>query len=282
MPTIADAIDYIQTTIISNLSGIRKAPNRPPEKLSHFPYFVCFPQQGVIERDYSAGYQKENHTLIGELHVARKDLPRDVSGTIPFLRSITSALQDDPTLGGNVNNLGNIDYSFSTLNWSDEKTIGFQFTIPVTQSPTLTDPVYDIGGAGDRPTLTDTLLAIQDAMDTLARNVPDYPPELLNYYPAIIAYPQSGQIIRVADWTKELHTVVIEAHVARKDLPRDVETAYPFARTIPNALLNDVSINCQANTINQIRYNFGSLGWADQGEVPTIGFRFQVDLKINV
>lgn len=111
------------------------------------------------------------------------------------------------------------------------------------------------------------------------RDAPDYPPEELGNYPFALGYVGGGVWkFGPTGVKKGLHTIVVELHVARKDLSKDIKSAMVFSDSIPNLLmsklLNDNKWNNTIDTFEQITYTFGSLGW---NEVATIGFRFRVE-----
>lgn len=124
--------------------------------------------------------------------------------------------------------------------------------------------------------LTDVIANIQDTLGVLTgiRGAPDAPPEQINVFPFIVVYPTGGEwIFGTAGEKKGLHDVVIELHVARKDLPRDVVTALGYAESIPNAIMKDPTFGGYASTFGSIDYDFGPLGW---GGMETIGFKFTI------
>ena len=74
---------------------------------------------------------------------------------------------------------------------------------------------------------------------------------------------------------KGLHSVNIELHVARKDLPRDFSLVMDLIDEIPWELmkkLNDAEYDNLA-TIGQIDYLFGPLSWAG---VETLGVTYTI------
>jgi len=102
----------------------------------------------------------------------------------------------------------------------------------------------------------------------------------MNVFPFIVTHPGTGE------WSSDvpgnkigLHTITVELHVARKDLPRDIQKAMAYSESIPNALLKAVAtvsgdkFDNTISTFDRITYTFGPLGWAG---VDTIGFRFQI------
>jgi hypothetical protein len=121
------------------------------------------------------------------------------------------------------------------------------------------------------------LQIIQAVMDIVGavsgiREAPDYPPEQLNDFPFAVAFPGEGtHQFGVAGERKMLANVVLEVHVSRIDLPSAVENSIGFGDTVPNALMNNVTLNGTADTFESILQTFGVLNW---GDTQTLGWRF--------
>lgn len=110
------------------------------------------------------------------------------------------------------------------------------------------------------------------------RKAPANPEEQMNVFPFAVVYPGDGEsTFGVPGERLSLDSIVIEVHIARKDLPRDVATSLPFADSVPNALMSDMITTQWAGTIDtfeSIGWTFTSLGW---GGIETLGFRFTVN-----
>lgn len=129
--SLQDAITQLQT-IIGELDGIRQAPTTAPDKITQFPFAVAYPGGGSFDLR-SSGWYKGLHTIILEVHIARKDLPRDIATAMPFIELIPAALDANPTLNGAVDTIVSpITYQFQELGWEgDVLTLGFRFNIQV-------------------------------------------------------------------------------------------------------------------------------------------------------
>ena len=133
MATLEAAIAAIQTSIAS-ISGIRSAPALPPEKMTAgvFPFVVAYPDTGTVEVN-TPGEMKFLHNIVIEIHVARKDLPRDVDTLYPYAESVPNKIFTDVTFGGAIQTFGALSYTFGVLNWGDGdtaiQTIGFRWTM---------------------------------------------------------------------------------------------------------------------------------------------------------
>jgi hypothetical protein len=126
---LSDVVTQIQT-IVGTVAGIRQAPAYPPDSINVFPFAVAFPASGEIVRN-SVASKIELHTVRLEVHVARKDLERDIATVINYGRLIPSALlaTDALTLGGHVTTITGITYTFGPLGYADTETVGYTFDI---------------------------------------------------------------------------------------------------------------------------------------------------------
>ena len=107
------------------------------------------------------------------------------------------------------------------------------------------------------------------------RAAPIKPPEEIAAFPFAVCYSEAGDYEWGSMIMKGLHTIVIEIHVARKDLPRDYERAMTFAKSVPNAIFAAIPDTLTAIvTVNTINYTFGPMAYAD---VETLGFRFRLE-----
>jgi hypothetical protein len=122
---VAEIIDELQT-----ISGIRRVPDNPPESNDQFPFAVVYPITGIYTQG-PAGLLKALHSVNIELHVARKDLPRDFSVVMDLIDDIPYELQKLLNDGGfsNLATIGEIEYTFGPLSWAGVDTLGVTYTI---------------------------------------------------------------------------------------------------------------------------------------------------------
>ena len=125
--TLQDAIEQVQV-IMTAVTGIRSAPELPPEQINQFPFAVAFPGEGEFTIEMGA-LMDGIHSIILELHIARKDLPRDVDKAGAYVDSIPKALWSNPTLNGRIRWFKRISYKFGPLGWGNMDTLGIRFTI---------------------------------------------------------------------------------------------------------------------------------------------------------
>jgi hypothetical protein len=129
--------------------------------------------------------------------------------------------------------------------------------------------------------LEDVIAAIQAKVQTLTpaiRSAPSVPTDNVSAWPFGITfirrvnYSQQSGSLRTG-----LCTAVVQIHVARKDLARDIPKAMPYGETLPVALFNDITLGGAVSHINDIRGVFRPMEWAEQ---ETIGWEFEVDFKL--
>ena len=123
--------------------------------------------------------------------------------------------------------------------------------------------------------------AILDVALTLSgiRNAPDAIPEQAGVFPFVACFPHEGRWVKEFSKVGGLHTLILELHLERDPLPQAYELAMGYAETVPVALYADITLGGTVETITQIRYEFGALGW---GEAKTIGFCWFVEVKVHI
>jgi len=133
MATLQQVIDEIQADIRA-LSGIRAAPDEAPEQINIFPFVVAFPGPGTWSSDIP-GNKINLASVVVELHVARKDMAKDIQAAMVYENSIPNVLLKAvaSTAGDRFNNtvstFDNITYTFGSLGWGGMDTFGFRWTI---------------------------------------------------------------------------------------------------------------------------------------------------------
>ncbi len=124
--------------------------------------------------------------------------------------------------------------------------------------------------------LQDAIAAVQVLVKTISgiREAPAYPPEQLELFPYAVAYSGGGVWeFGPAGDKKGLHNIVVELHIQRKALARDVSAAMAYSDSIPNILMKNPTLSGTVNTFQSISYTFGPLGY---GGIETIGFKFTI------
>lgn len=135
--SLPDALEQLQK-IVGGISGIRSAPDSPPERASAFPFVICFPSTGTYRTD--SAYTSTDtaihgeHTLICQLHVARRDLPRAFDKALPYAELIKNVLfkQANIRFSGTIDTIiEEITYTFGGLEYAGVETLGYSFSIPI-------------------------------------------------------------------------------------------------------------------------------------------------------
>ena len=129
--TLAGAISWLQTTMKAQ-PGIRQAPEYAPDILNDFPAVVAYEGPGTITPGASGEYTML-FSIVVDLHVARRDMARDISTVRGYVQSIPVAILADPTMGGSVSTYSNIQFSGLIQLLPDTTgqvgTIGYRWTI---------------------------------------------------------------------------------------------------------------------------------------------------------
>ena len=123
---VAEIVDELQT-----IKGIRRVPDEPPENNDQFPFAVVYPLTGFFNTLTSSAQMKGMHSINIELHVARKDLPRDYATVMNLIDEIPFQIMK-LRLDGLLNHMatfGNIEYIFGPLSWAGVDTLGVTYTI---------------------------------------------------------------------------------------------------------------------------------------------------------
>lgn len=122
---VAEIVDELQT-----ITGIRHVPNSIPENNDLFPFAVVYPLTGLYTQG-PAQLMKGLHSVNIELHVARKDLPRDFKVVMDLIDEIPYELMKLLKDGGytNLSTIGDVEYTFGPLSWAGVDTLGVTYTI---------------------------------------------------------------------------------------------------------------------------------------------------------
>lgn len=125
MTTLDGVLSTIQTAV-GSVSGVKYAPDDPPEQPQDFPFVVTYPMRyrGQVNtpEDFRMLYD-----IAVELHVARRNLPTAVQTLLGFPETIANAIFS--TLITNLYAHDHIEGGFGALRWGDIETLGFTWTI---------------------------------------------------------------------------------------------------------------------------------------------------------
>lgn len=130
MGTVAAKEAFID--ILGALSGVRKAPDNPPDSLNHFPFAVCWVRDYVYSKERLGNlFSNGNHTLVAQIHIARKDLSRDLATLEVYPDLVRTALQNNPTLTGTVNVITSFESSILPGQWDTQQTLMVEFRVGI-------------------------------------------------------------------------------------------------------------------------------------------------------
>jgi hypothetical protein len=116
--------------------------------------------------------------------------------------------------------------------------------------------------------------ALAGAVDGI-RAAPEYLPEALNIFPFLVCYAGNGSYeYGPSGVMKGLHSIILELHVARVNLPLDVKNAMHYSDSIPLAIMADPTLGGTVSTIGRISYTFGGMQYGTQ---LTLGFKFVIE-----
>ena len=127
--SLQSAIYEIQAKM-REVSGVKNAPNEPPESTDNFPFVATFPGTGEITA-VAHGDKKGLHNVYIEFHVTRKDLPIDMRKAVPYVDLIPDKLLESRQDGSftEFDTFGVISYEFTPMAWGAVETLGYRFTI---------------------------------------------------------------------------------------------------------------------------------------------------------
>lgn len=128
------AVTYLQT-LIGGLDGMRQAPANPTEQ-AQFPFAVSYVSALVNSVQPSFGHQRNDYEITTEIHVARKDLPRDYAGIkefgVTFPQLVWGDLNENSAaLNGCVDTINGINGQLVPSEWGGVQTLAWSFKINV-------------------------------------------------------------------------------------------------------------------------------------------------------
>lgn len=127
--SVATVIDQL-VVIESGLSGVKVAHDETPETLSEFPAFINFPSSGTFTVGPGGqGVKKHLATLIAEVHLTRQILPQAEAAARPYIESFADAILADVTLGGTVDSVLEIRWTYGVLAFGAEQHLGCRFEL---------------------------------------------------------------------------------------------------------------------------------------------------------
>lgn len=130
---ITSAINYVQDLWLE-ISGIKAAPDTPPEVLNQFPFAVTFEQSGSakIDKNFnSTTWAEQSGVIVSELHLTRQSLPSAVAAAMAYRNLFLNKLRTNPNLNATVMAIESLSWQFGALEYGETPTIGYKFSIGV-------------------------------------------------------------------------------------------------------------------------------------------------------
>ena len=131
MAVLETVIAQVQT-YVGTLAGIRKAPAQPPDQMNAFPFAITYPSSGRWEMT-PAGSKTGLHNIAIEIHIMRKDLPRDFDKALDYSDLLPNLLflklKDDNKWNFTIDTFAAISYTFGPLGYGGFETLGFRFIV---------------------------------------------------------------------------------------------------------------------------------------------------------
>ena len=112
------------------LTGMKAAPDEPPESINVFPFTVSFEDSGSLA-NWTAQFGNELVVIVTQIHVSRQLLAKAIAVAYAYRDSFIKAVMSDPTLGGSVSTITAINWRFGRLAWGGIDTIGYEFRIGI-------------------------------------------------------------------------------------------------------------------------------------------------------
>ena len=135
MALLSEVLSYTQAKMRA-LDGVEEAPDDAPEQMVQFPFVVTLPRTATITRE--SPQMQGLYTIYVEVHVGRQVLSSAIATALPFGDSIPNALWADPKLGGNVDSITEVRFTFGRVEWGTEQHIGYRFEVDFKLRTTVT------------------------------------------------------------------------------------------------------------------------------------------------
>ncbi len=135
MPNTPEAVVTRLQALAATVTGIRNAPSTLPDQIAMFPAAVSYLES--FEEDAGlVGSDNVIYTAVTELHVARKDLPRDYAVLDGMAALFITAVRNDSrsntagTLGIIASAIGNASGTLAASSWAAQDTLAWNIRVP--------------------------------------------------------------------------------------------------------------------------------------------------------
>jgi hypothetical protein len=225
------------------------------------------------------------HVVSVTVMTAKSFSAQDTATALPLAILIADALQSKPTLNETVDGLftiagdSPIQCSYGPITWGGSFGIGWTINVNY-----YVESVTDVITALTREMDLDGAYAYVDAIQEIAhlcQTVPGIesafyePPDQVTVFPFGVVFPQFSEFSdEDATTFRGIHSFVVELHTARNDGPYDVDNSILLGPAMAEVLLNNIRLNEAVDTIGDISYFFGPLGY---GNVSTLGWSITVN-----
>ncbi len=107
MATLQDIIDQIQD-VTGGLTGVRSAPDKPPDNAAAWPVVVAYASSGQWRGGDPPQLMTGIHNITVQMHVPRKDLARDTALLMAYAKSLPNAIYKAWLVSGTLPALASI------------------------------------------------------------------------------------------------------------------------------------------------------------------------------
>lgn len=128
--TVPAAVSRLQT-IAASVSGVNVAASLPPESLAQFPVAISYVSDCALAARYSGAHAHSQWVLTTEIHVSRKDLPRDYDLLDDIGPAFAVAVVSEPDLSGTVSALIECRGTLGPGQWAGLDTLCWTFKTTV-------------------------------------------------------------------------------------------------------------------------------------------------------
>lgn len=130
---MADELDNFVTALttkMGEMTGIKAAPENPPEGLIDFPIVVCWIESGRFT--YSqAGPCIGVHRVNADVHLGRSDLPEDEKAARPYILRGLIKIAANLKMDSTCEHCLLTDYRYGRLGYDKSETFGVRFILDV-------------------------------------------------------------------------------------------------------------------------------------------------------
>ena len=130
---MADELDNFITelsTVMETMTGVKDAPEYPPEGLNEFPTVVCYFVVGTFT--YSqAGPAIGVHRVHADVHLGRTILPHDEEYARPYILRALTAIASNVQMSSTCEHCLLTGYEYGRLGYGGKETFGVRLILEV-------------------------------------------------------------------------------------------------------------------------------------------------------